>query len=85
MTGMLTSTGTSTEDVAIVAQKPVVPEKILEVEEPFMQSALELPLTDLSEQGRLRGATVPGEFRRTTDPFGKEGKYGAVSAFADEL
>lgn len=29
-------------------------------------------------EGTLRGATVPGEFRTTSDPFSSQGKYGAV-------
>jgi hypothetical protein len=35
-------------------------------------------LNDLSERGTLRNATVPGEFRKSADPFGKQGKYGAI-------
>jgi hypothetical protein len=27
-------------------------------------------------EGTLRGATIPGEFRKTYDPFGSQGKYG---------
>lgn len=30
-------------------------------------------------EGTLRGATVPGEFRKTNDPFGSNGRYGAVN------
>jgi hypothetical protein len=37
-------------------------------------------LNDLSESGTLRAATVPGEFRKSADPFGKQGKYGAIVA-----
>lgn len=36
----------------------------------------------LAEQdGHLRSATVPGEFRKTSDPFGKAGRYGAAPAW----
>jgi hypothetical protein len=34
-----------------------------------------------SDSPELRGATVPGEFKRTSDPFGKQGRYGAVAAW----
>jgi hypothetical protein len=30
------------------------------------------------EVGTVRQATVPGQFRKTSDPFSKQGKYGAV-------
>lgn len=33
-------------------------------------------LPDMSEEGILRGATVPGEFRKTNDPFSQQGRYG---------
>ena len=33
---------------------------------------------DGAKEGTLRAATVPGEFRKTSDPFGSQGKYGAV-------
>jgi hypothetical protein len=37
-------------------------------------------------EGHLRGATVPGEFRKTTDPFGSHGRYNrhVVSALDKE-
>jgi hypothetical protein len=36
-------------------------------------------LPDLNAaEGPTRGATVPGDFRRTSDPFGNTGKYGAI-------
>ena len=35
-------------------------------------------LPDLSTPGELRGATVPGNFRKTSDPFSKGGRYGAA-------
>jgi hypothetical protein len=40
-----------------------------------------LPDLAVDESGELhmRGATVPGEFRKTADPFGREGRYGASS------
>lgn len=34
-------------------------------------------------QGQMRGATVPGEFRKTHDPFSITGRYGAVAAYND--
>jgi len=36
---------------------------------------------DLSAEGPLRAATVPGEFRKTSDPFGSHGRYGAVASW----
>jgi len=42
-------------------------------------SALPPVLPDLTgNDGAIREPTVPGEFRSTTDPFSKEGKYGAL-------
>jgi hypothetical protein len=35
-----------------------------------------LETSDPSSDGRLRGPTVPGEFRQASDPFGQSGKYG---------
>ena len=40
--------------------------------------ALDLDLDNLDEMGSVRQATVPGQFRKTSDPFSKQGKYGAV-------
>lgn len=42
-------------------------------------NATESPATTSEKESQLRGATVPGEFRRTQDPFSKQGKYGAVA------
>lgn len=36
---------------------------------------------DLSAEGSLRAATVPGEFRKTSDPFGSHGRYGAAASW----
>jgi hypothetical protein len=41
-------------------------------------------LPDLSTEGLLRGSTVPGEFRKTKDPFSMQGRYGAVAAAWDK-
>lgn len=38
-------------------------------------------LPDLAAEGPLRAATVPGEFRKTSDPFGKQGRYGALASW----
>lgn len=35
----------------------------------------------ISSDGHVRGATVPGEYRSTKDPFGKQGKYGAAAVW----
>ena len=35
----------------------------------------------VADDGTIRGATVPGEFRSTKDPFGKQGRYGAVATW----
>ena len=34
---------------------------------------------ELTAEGQMRGPTIPGEFRKTSDPFGKSGRYGAVA------
>jgi hypothetical protein len=88
MSGMLSSMGA--EDFNSIAQKalaePLIPgdtSKLYEDIEPE-PNAEEEPagvsdsaLDDLAEQGSLRAATVPGEFRKTSDPFGRQGRYGA--------
>mmetsp|Transcript_15641 Transcript_15641/g.34203 ORF Transcript_15641/g.34203 Transcript_15641/m.34203 type:complete len:1120 (+) Transcript_15641:578-3937(+) len=33
--------------------------------------------SDKAKEGTLRAATVPGDFKKTIDPFGSHGKYGA--------
>lgn len=35
--------------------------------------------SDPSKDGRLRGPTVPGQFRQASDPFGHTGKYGVTA------
>lgn len=37
------------------------------------------PDLDPDVEGDLRGATVPGEFRKTRDPFSNEGLYGTIN------
>jgi hypothetical protein len=41
----------------------------------------QLDVTDL----QIRGATVPGEFRRTEDPFSARGRYGAAERFGADI
>lgn len=50
---------------------------------PVVTVNTEAPLdpNDLTAEGHMRGATVPGEFRKTSDPFGKEGRYGPVASW----
>lgn len=94
MSGMLSSMGT--EDLSVIAQQQTAQEESNLVdpaqiaapekeEEPVPEavvsdSAIPVELDDLSERGQMRGATVPGEFRKTMDPFGIQGKYGAAAA-----
>ena len=36
------------------------------------------PSAATAKEGTMRSATVPGDFRKTSDPFGSQGKYGAT-------
>jgi len=36
---------------------------------------------DKAKDGPTRGATVPGNFRKTSDPFGSQGKYGGINTW----
>jgi hypothetical protein len=65
-------------------------------DEPFNQITVpELPASseitshdvpELTEHdGHLRAATVPGEFRKTSDPFGISGRYGALPSWDEPM
>ena len=36
------------------------------------------PSAAAAKEGTMRSATVPGDFKKTSDPFGSQGKYGAT-------
>lgn len=85
MAGMLSAT----EDLSVIAQQTAaeevddeIPAVANESAQPERTSAPEIAtdMEDLSERGQMRGATVPGQFRKTNDPFGTQGKYGAAFA-----
>lgn len=86
MSGMMTSMGS--DDLAAIAQQASLDNEEL-MEEPPPEdmgppertaTAPSIPVSpgnemdDLSEKGKMRAATVPGEFRKTYDPFGTRGK-----------
>jgi hypothetical protein len=87
MSGMLSSMGQ--DELSLVASKALEPPMLEESKscEPSIAAAAMNPtmgldsvpeLPDLSHDGQLRKPTVPGEFRKTSDPFSKQGKYGAA-------
>jgi hypothetical protein len=61
-----------------MAQPPIVPEE----EVPAVPE--HPPQPPPGTEGHLRAATVPGEFRKTTDPFGSHGRYGHVASAWDK-
>ena len=83
MSGMLNSMGQ--EDLKVIAQKAALDkyeEKPMPAETLY-EDMVTLPDVvdpeELTAEGQIRGPTVPGEFRKTSDPFGKSGRYGAVA------
>lgn len=76
MSGMMSSMGQ--DELAKVTTKAVkMAEGETKLPEPVPPA--EVPdLPDLST-GELRKPTVPGDFRKTSDPFSRGGKYGAVA------
>jgi hypothetical protein len=82
MSGMLTSLGQ--EEMGLIAatatsSSPEPPPAITPVVDDDVPLSKESDNVKADIFGNLRDATVPGEFRRTSDPFGREGKYGAVA------
>lgn len=78
MSGMLTSIGQ--DELATIEKEASA------VEPPPLIAAQSTPITPsdqletpVKSDGPSRGATVPGEFRSTTDPFSRKGKYGAIA------
>jgi hypothetical protein len=82
MAGMLSSMGQ--EEMGNIATRAMASEEM--TEPPALQESLSasdvvspslLPPDEV--EGQIRHATVPGEFRKTYDPFSRVGKYGAGS------
>lgn len=80
MSGMLSTIGT--EDMSgpapeTFAEPPALaPAKSSPAAAP---EVVEVPAKKLESEGPSRAATVPGDFRTTTDPFSPKGKYGAIT------
>lgn len=84
MAGMLSSMGQ--DDMGSLATRAMASEEL--TEPPALQASVtasDIPMSHLQPsdevEGQIRHATVPGEFRKTYDPFSREGKYGAVAAW----
>lgn len=75
MSGMLSSIGQE-ELGAIAVEASAVPPILVTA----ASSPVVLPEKKLETDGPPLAATVPGKFRKTTDPFSLVGKYGAVTA-----
>lgn len=86
MSGMLSSMGQ--EEMGVIASKASAPPEtslppktqIEPVSEDLHASDSKIPEI-ISSEGHVRGATVPGEYRSTKDPFGKQGKYGSAAVW----
>lgn len=84
MSGFLSSMGQ--DDMTMVAIKAACPD----IQETSASSPEELAIPEVATdveievpelhpaEGPSRAATVPGDFRKTSDPFGSHGKYGAI-------
>jgi len=87
MTGMLSSMGqdelTSIAKTASTQSEEISEPKVAKESAPTATESPELPaLPEIaSDDGQMRGATVPGNFRRTNDPFGREGRYGVMASW----
>lgn len=85
MAGMLSSMGQ--EEMGNIASRAMASEEL--AEPPALQESLSASdvLSSSSLQppdeveGQIRHATVPGEFRKTYDPFSRVGQYGSGSAW----
>lgn len=82
MSGMLNSMGQ--DELSLISSEAKTandnsPPKVADHKSMFlsMPENEELVVED-DDVGSLRHATVPGQFRKTSDPFSKQGKYGAV-------
>lgn len=77
MSGMLSSMGqdemTQIAKEASDAEQKAIPEDRA-IESPTIPEAAEL----VGNETAIRGATVPGNFRKTSDPFGSSGRYGGT-------
>jgi hypothetical protein len=85
MAGMLSSMGQ--EEMGSIATRAMASEELAEppallesVSATDVMSSSSLQPPDEVE-GQIRHATVPGEFRKTYDPFSRVGKYGSGSAW----
>ena len=82
MSGMLTSiaqeeTAAVATEVVEVANTP--PALVAAQSPPVVPDPIETPAKTL-EEGPSRAATVPGDFRKTSDPFSRAGRYGAIAS-----
>jgi len=82
MSGMLTSIGQD-ETSAIgteASEAPIAPlELVVAQSSPVAPEKVEAPVQKLESEGPSRKATVPGDFRKTNDPFSPQGRYGAIA------
>jgi hypothetical protein len=64
-------------------------EPLNQITAPELPASSEISAHDVPEltehDGQLRAATVPGEFRKTSDPFGRSGRYGALPSWNDHM
>ena len=82
MSGMLTSIGQDEMGaMATEASAPQPPELPPAKASPILpKKTLDTPAKNLESEGPSRAATVPGEFRATTDPFSRKGRYGGLAS-----
>jgi hypothetical protein len=82
MSAMMNSMGQDemTSIAASAAMEPPVLEEAKTLSAKHLLGSANDSEVDLPDiEGDIRGATVPGEFRRTRDPFSNEGLYGTIN------
>jgi hypothetical protein len=68
----------SSEEMTKISMQATIPESDEEKVPPNIPPIIET--TPLEENGDdIRGATIPGEFRKVRDPFGAHGKYASLA------
>jgi hypothetical protein len=74
-TSVLMETTTNTDSLLTTQQQTCPTTTATTGTIPDVSSDDEILMADLEQEGHVREATVPGDFRTTTDPFGTAGRY----------
>lgn len=80
MSGMLTSIGQDEMSVIATQAADPPPDLVATPSSPVVPDKIETPAKKLESEGPSRAATIPGDFRKTNDPFSRQGRYGALAS-----